>query len=49
MEYFIWLIVGYISGSIPTGYWIGRLKGIDLRSIGSGSTGATNVLRVVGK
>ena len=45
----IWILIGYLSGSIPTGYWIGRLKGIDLRSLGSGSTGATNVLRNVGK
>ncbi len=45
----IWIIIGYLSGSIPTGYWIGRLKGIDLTEIGSGSTGATNVLRSLGK
>ncbi|MBI3590352.1 MAG: glycerol-3-phosphate 1-O-acyltransferase PlsY [Candidatus Melainabacteria bacterium] len=45
----IWIIIGYLSGSIPTGYWLGKLKGIDLTQIGSGSTGATNVLRNVGK
>lgn len=45
----IWIIIGYISGAIPTGYLIGRLKGIDLTKIGSGSTGATNVLRNLGK
>ena len=45
---FIWLVVGYLSGSTPTGYWIGKLKGIDLTEIGSGSTGATNVLRNLG-
>ena len=49
IEYLIWLLIGYLFGSIPSGYWIGRLKGIDLRSVGSGSTGATNVLRNVGK
>ena len=49
MEYIIWIAIGYLSGSIPTGYWIGKLKGIDLTSIGSGSTGATNVLRNLGK
>ena len=43
-------IFGYLLGSIPTGYLVGKyLKNIDLRSIGSGSTGATNVLRNVGK
>ncbi len=45
----IWVIIGYISGAIPTGYIIGRIKGIDLTQIGSGSTGATNVLRNLGK
>jgi acyl phosphate:glycerol-3-phosphate acyltransferase len=40
----------YLLGSIPTGYLAGRLlAGIDLREHGSGSTGATNVLRSVGK
>ncbi len=44
------LIVAYLLGSIPTGYLAGRwLKGIDIRQAGSGSTGATNVLRTVGK
>ena len=43
-------MVAYLLGSIPTGYLIGRyLKGIDIREHGSGSTGATNVLRSVGK
>ena len=45
----LWITIGYLSGSIPTGYLIGRLKGIDLTEIGSGSTGATNVLRNLGK
>ncbi|MBZ0188286.1 MAG: glycerol-3-phosphate 1-O-acyltransferase PlsY [Candidatus Obscuribacterales bacterium] len=44
------IILGYVLGSIPTGYWMGKIaKGIDIRQIGSGSTGATNVLRAVGK
>ena len=44
------LALGYLLGSIPNGYLAGRwLKGIDLRDCGSGSTGATNVLRNVGK
>ena len=45
------LIIGaYLLGSIPTGYLAGRLlKGIDIREQGSGSTGATNVLRTLGK
>jgi glycerol-3-phosphate acyltransferase PlsY len=44
------LLSGYLLGSIPAGWLAGRwLAGIDLRQAGSGSTGATNVLRVVGK
>ena len=44
------LLIGYLLGSMPSGFLAGRwLKNIDLRTIGSGSTGATNVLRNVGK
>ncbi len=44
------LIIAYLLGSIPTGYWIASLfYGIDIREKGSGSTGATNVLRNIGK
>ena len=47
---FFTLLLGYLLGSIPSGFLAGKwCKGIDLRSIGSGSTGATNVLRNVGK
>jgi glycerol-3-phosphate acyltransferase PlsY len=42
--------IAYLCGSIPTGYWlVKRLKGVDIREHGSGSTGATNVLRTLGK
>ncbi|MEB3355236.1 MAG: glycerol-3-phosphate 1-O-acyltransferase PlsY [Synechococcales bacterium] len=52
--WFVWLglvlVCAYLLGSIPTGYIVGRLlKGIDIRQFGSGSTGATNVLRTLGK
>ena len=44
------LLAAYLLGSIPSGYLAGRwCAGIDLRQLGSGSTGATNVLRQVGK
>jgi glycerol-3-phosphate acyltransferase PlsY len=44
------LLAGYLLGSIPSGWLAGRwLAGIDIRVQGSGSTGATNVLRVLGK
>ena len=49
MIFFIFLI-SYFLGSIPTGFLFGKfLKNIDLRTLGSGSTGATNVLRNIGK
>ena len=44
------LFLGYLFGSLPSGYLAGRIaKGVDIRSLGSGSTGATNVLRHIGK
>ncbi len=44
------VLLSYLTGSIPTGYIIVKAKtGQDIRNIGSGSTGATNVKRVLGK
>ncbi|MBD2112463.1 MULTISPECIES: glycerol-3-phosphate 1-O-acyltransferase PlsY [Cyanophyceae] len=44
------LVAAYLLGSIPTGYLVAKgVKGIDIRQHGSGGTGATNVLRTVGK
>ena len=42
-------VLGYLLGSIPTGYLVGRRYGIDIREHGSGNIGATNVVRVLGK
>lgn len=44
------LIAAYILGALPIGYWVVKYtKGVDLLSVGSGSTGTTNVLRTAGK
>ena len=51
MEVLIWLLagfIGYLFGSLPTGYIAGRLKGLDLRKVGSGNIGATNAIRNLG-
>jgi len=45
----IGLIVSFLIGSIPTGLLIAKSKGVDLKKIGSGNIGATNVMRALGK
>lgn len=39
----------YLFGSIPSGYVLGKLSGVDVRQVGSGNVGATNVARAAGK
>lgn len=42
--------IGYISGSLPWGLWLGRwFRGVDVRTLGSGNLGATNVFRSLGR
>jgi len=42
------IVIGYLAGSIPTGYLVARARGVDIQKVGSGNIGATNVLRSVG-
>lgn len=49
MERVICLVMGYVFGLFQTGYLYGRLQGIDIRQHGSGNSGSTNALRVMGK
>lgn len=47
---YITIAVGaYFLGSVPFGFLAARIKGIDIRSVGSGNIGATNAMRVLGK
>lgn len=49
MSYVLTAVAAYFIGSIPTGYLWARAKGVDIRSVGSGNIGATNVFRILGK
>ena len=42
-------LAAYLLGSVPTGYLVARARGIDIRTVGSGNIGATNVFRYLGK
>ena len=45
----LWPVAFYLVGSIPTGYLLGKSRGLDIRQHGSGNIGATNVWRVMGR
>ena len=49
MNPYVLCAAAYLAGSIPFGALLARLKGIDLRQVGSGNIGATNVARAMGK
>jgi glycerol-3-phosphate acyltransferase PlsY len=48
LSYLAAIVIGYLLGSFPSGYVVGRLRGIDVRQWGSGRLGGTNVLRSAG-
>ncbi len=47
--YFGCAVAAYLLGSVPTGYWLGLARGMDIRTVGSGNIGATNTFRALGK
>jgi glycerol-3-phosphate acyltransferase PlsY len=47
--YILAVLIAYLLGSIPTGFLVAKARGIDIRSVGSGNIGATNVFRTLGK
>jgi len=49
MKHVVLLVISFILGSIPFGIIIAKAKGVDLKKVGSGNIGATNVLRSLGK
>lgn len=49
LAYILTAVAAYLLGSIPTGFLVAKAKGIDIRTVGSGNMGATNVFRSVGK
>lgn len=48
INYVLAILIGYLLGSIPVGYLIARAKGVDIRTVGSGRTGGTNMYRAFG-
>jgi glycerol-3-phosphate acyltransferase PlsY len=47
--YVVVIVLAYLLGSLPTGYLAGKARGIDIRAVGSGNIGATNVFRILGR
>ncbi len=49
IAYIVCVLLCYLLGSIPIGFLAAKAKGIDIRKVGSGNIGATNVIRTLGK
>ena len=48
LDPWVGLVLAYLVGSFPSAYLAGKMKGVDLRTVGSGNLGATNVMRTLG-
>lgn len=48
LERVLCLVIGYVFGMFQTAVLYGKMKGVDIRSVGSGNAGTTNTLRVMG-
>jgi glycerol-3-phosphate acyltransferase PlsY len=50
VDWNVWfvLLLAYLFGAIPAGAWVARYYGVDIQKVGSGNTGATNILRTLG-
>lgn len=44
----LFMVIGYLLGTVPTGWLVARAHGVDIQQVGSGNIGATNVLRALG-
>jgi acyl phosphate:glycerol-3-phosphate acyltransferase len=49
VSFVLTVVLAYLFGSMPTGYLVARARGVDLRGLGSGNIGATNVFRSMGR
>jgi glycerol-3-phosphate acyltransferase PlsY len=49
LNWALWIAAAYFAGAVPFGFLIGRMRGVDVRTVGSKNIGATNVYRTVGK
>jgi len=49
VSFIVTACIAYLLGAIPTGYIVARTRGIDIRQVGSGNIGATNVFRILGR
>ena len=49
LKWALWIVAAYFAGAVPFGFLIGKMRGVDVRTVGSKNIGATNVFRTVGK